>query len=483
MPPAQIIRSEAALPLALLAATVATRWMFWGVETIDWDEATFALAGQDVLAGHLPYTNTFDVKPPGLFLAIAGVFAVFGQSLLALRLLGAALVFGGAVLTAAAARPWGRDRAVIGGGLYVLACGAPFAQHTGTELLAAFFVAGALCAWTRCRGATARAALVGLCLSLAVLTRSNLVFLPLAFGTILATEAVRARRAAPLAAFAAAGLAPLAALFAVYAAHGKTDVLMLSLVTVPLRYSGGGAGPLLAFAEQVLHVIGWSARRPLSVLALTVLTAAAIRQYAQGRAPDARAAVVAFASTALSIVVSGEAYSHYLTQLVPAAALLAAIGLPPGWARGAIRWIAGAGAGLCALGALNAAFGPPPERPLRDIAAIIAAEGSPSDAVFPATGHLVLFHLRRPTITPVLHPSNVARDSVARGLAEAGYAVDPLGRSIAAAPAWVVAPPDGAPKYLNGAQAERFAGFLACYDRRAVRGEYALYRRGACPAQ
>lgn len=465
--------------LALAALTVATRWPSWGLDTLDWDEATFALAAQDVLRGHLPYTNTFDVKPPMIFLVVAGAFAAFGDGLLTLRGLGAALVLAGASLTALAALPRGRGPAFLGGALYVLACSAPFGQHTGTELLANVFVAGALCVLVRWPEGAVRAATAGLCLSLAVLTRNNLAVLPIGYGVWLVWQSVCTRRFGAPAAFVLAGLAPVAALFATYAAYGVADVLWLGLVDIPLAYAGGGAGPLMATGEEALHLVGWSARRPLGVLPLVLAAGIAGHAVAKGRAPAARLPAWFLGGAALSIAISGEAYSHYLLQLVPPAALLAALGAPSDLMGRAVRAAAGAGAALGAFFVASGLLSPPPETPLRHFADLIEAEGAPGDAVYAATGHLVLFYLDRPSLTPILHPSAVARESVAGGLAAAGYVRDPLGQALSAAPAWVVAPPEAAPKYLDEAQAARFAAFLAGYERRAMSGEYALYRRRA----
>ena len=465
---------------ALALLTLGTRWASFGLDTLDWDEATFALAAQDVLRGHLPYANTFDVKPPMIFLVLAGAFAAFGDTLLTLRLVGASMVLAGASLIALAALPRGRGAALVGGALYVLACSAPFGQHTGTELLANVFVAAALCVLVRLPPGTAlRAGAAGLCLSLAVLTRNNLAVLPVGYGAWLAWQAVRGQGFAQPAAFALAGLAPVAALFVVYAAHGRADLLWLALVDIPLAYAGGGANPLAAAAEESLHLVGWSARRPLGVLPLVLAAGVAGHALRRGRAPDARLPAWFLGGAALSIAISGEAYAHYLLQLVPPAALLAALGLPKTILSRAARATGAAGLALAAFNAAFAVATPRPETPLRDFAGIIAAEGAPDDMVFAATGHLVLFYSDRPPLTPVLHPSNVARASVAEGLAAAGYAADPLGQSMAAGPEWVVAPPGGMPKYLEGAQADRFAAFLRGYERRAVIGEYALYRRRA----
>jgi hypothetical protein len=50
------------------------------------DEGLYYLMAHDLLAGHLPYTHTFDNKPPGIYLIFATAMLVFGRSTLAIRI-------------------------------------------------------------------------------------------------------------------------------------------------------------------------------------------------------------------------------------------------------------------------------------------------------------------------------------------------------------------------------------------------------------
>src|SRR5215468_6742753 len=73
-------------------------------ETVDWDEATFMLMAHDVRLGHLPYVYLFDLKPPGLFVLMAGVFSLLGESLWIARLVGVLAVIFTTIFTALIAR-------------------------------------------------------------------------------------------------------------------------------------------------------------------------------------------------------------------------------------------------------------------------------------------------------------------------------------------------------------------------------------------
>lgn len=85
-------------PLLLVALAFLLRAPSWPISVIDWDESMFALAGRELLSGHLPYTTMFDNKPVGLSLLFAAAMAVGGETVVAVRALGGLSVAATAVL-------------------------------------------------------------------------------------------------------------------------------------------------------------------------------------------------------------------------------------------------------------------------------------------------------------------------------------------------------------------------------------------------
>src|SRR5665213_1730655 len=104
-------RARIAVIVVLLALLVfVTRYASRQYEIIDWDEDTFMLMAQEVLRGVLPYIRLFDNKPPGMFFTLAGVMAVFGQSVSVVRWFGDACVLATALIVFATARRYAGDR-------------------------------------------------------------------------------------------------------------------------------------------------------------------------------------------------------------------------------------------------------------------------------------------------------------------------------------------------------------------------------------
>jgi O-antigen/teichoic acid export membrane protein/4-amino-4-deoxy-L-arabinose transferase-like glycosyltransferase len=78
--------------LALLVLTVLFRSSTFFTAAADWDESVYLLVSRSLLEGHLPYTEVWDHKPPGIYVIFAGAQAVFGHSMLAIRLLSCLVV-------------------------------------------------------------------------------------------------------------------------------------------------------------------------------------------------------------------------------------------------------------------------------------------------------------------------------------------------------------------------------------------------------
>ncbi len=76
----------------LLSLALFLRFPFFFRDYIDRDESTFILMGQSILDGHLLYTNLWDVKPPLAFVSYALIIAIFGKSIISVRIAGAVCV-------------------------------------------------------------------------------------------------------------------------------------------------------------------------------------------------------------------------------------------------------------------------------------------------------------------------------------------------------------------------------------------------------
>ena len=139
--------ATAPLAAAVALAVVLPRLIVLYVSVIDWDESFYALIAQQWLAGHVPYETVFDHKPIGLYAIFASFFLLFGDSVIAIRLIALVFVAATAVLLGRAAEaqfgrsPW---LAAWVAALYGIASLANGGLATNTEILVNFFVVLAL---------------------------------------------------------------------------------------------------------------------------------------------------------------------------------------------------------------------------------------------------------------------------------------------------------------------------------------------------
>ncbi|MEJ2409753.1 MAG: glycosyltransferase family 39 protein, partial [Novosphingobium sp.] len=321
---------------ALLIAVVAllVRGGAFLTEHIDSDEWSYMLMGADVAKGHLPFVHQFDLKPPMVFLLFGAVIALFGKSLIAMRLIGAVSVFIAALFVfLIGKRAAGGWPGLAGALMTVALCSGVIGLDTSSELPAIAFLMPAVWMLVRREGiGLADAAWCGLLISLAVLTRTNLAVVALAFGLLLLALAL-AGRAAPLGwlAYGLAGLVPPVLLTAIYALTGQLDTFRLAMVDVPLAYSGQ-LSALEVLREHAVQYYYTAQAAPFTYIPMAGLAVAgmAASVFALGGQASTRVIGVVwtgFLAVGVSLLIGGAAYPHYWLQTMPFLGIFAAIAL------------------------------------------------------------------------------------------------------------------------------------------------------------
>ena len=81
------ILEEIGIFVTILALTFLLRSVSFGYSVLDWDESLFLIMAQDLINGNLPYTLTWDHKPPGIYFIFSVAQIIFGQSVIAIRII------------------------------------------------------------------------------------------------------------------------------------------------------------------------------------------------------------------------------------------------------------------------------------------------------------------------------------------------------------------------------------------------------------
>ncbi len=303
--------------MGLVALSVLVRMPAFANAVIDWDETVYLVVGQDLARGHLPYARYWAMKPPLGFVFYATSVALFGNSIIALRAFGAVYIGVAAYLTYAAGRRL-HSRTAGGGGAVALIA---FATYIGSgkavmmehiALLPLAWLAFQVC------GGKASAWQLGLAISVCALIRTNLaLLLPAAiwfhwqFETLprktpfaLLNSTLRVTSAAAL---------PVAGVVAIYWLAGHLQILYTVNVTFALMFMETNR----LTPERALNLSYLLSWRNVLLAASALYSTWLFWRRGHAR-DDALGPLLLFAVCVfVSILLTGDKYSHYNIQFLP----------------------------------------------------------------------------------------------------------------------------------------------------------------------
>jgi len=452
----------------LLALSLFLRLPFFfpAVLGTNWDESTFILVGQSLVDGHLPYVQLWDIKPPLLYAWFALAIKTFGHDVIGIRLWGTFCVAATAWLVYLIARRWWRRSAAIFAavlcvvGISLHASGqATLSEHV---MLPAFL--GMAYLWLGERPSAGRLFWIGALVATATLVRLNVAFVAAAVGLTLLPDVFRApaeggRR---LAAYVTGGLSVVTLVCLPFLMTGQLAILWKSAVVAALERSTTEHSALESLVQQSLGVFDVSPGEAgvtsgswlNAVIWLSACAGLAVgwwRRAAHEREWRGirRIAVLALATSA-SIVSSGGAFAHYMIQLIPLAAILAAIlvaaGRPLAW----MMWSVTAALALASFQSVAGEYRTMVSharagQDLRygaayEIATYLRRENRDRRPVFLLTDHIVYWLTDVHPPTRIVHPSALSKAFITRALGVTP--TQELHRILDSGPEYVVLPPE-----------------------------------------
>jgi len=322
-------RVAATVGLAAIAAVPILLMLPFMHEPFDRDEGAYATVAQGLTHGLLPYRDLFDHKPPGIYGWYALSFRVFGDNVVAPRLMGALVLAAiTLVLFRACSMLYGRRAGWLGAATFALSTGvAAINPGMNTEPFTLLPMVLALVAFLESRRhAPLRWCLVaGLFGGVAVMTK------PVALPNIVALAAIPVLGAAlhgeqwsgavkRVIAIAVGGAASCLAVCAPFVVTGALGPFMYANLHYNRLYQGqitahdfvtGGARSALVFVAVAT---------PFCVLAVLGLhTSARLRRW-----PQDLIVVLWFLASVVGVASTAHFLTHYDVMLLPAIALLAA---------------------------------------------------------------------------------------------------------------------------------------------------------------
>ena len=322
------------LLLIVASITVLVRLPFFFHDVIDPDEGTFALMGQDIVDGNLPYDKLWDLKPPLLFYFFAATIAVFGKSIPAIRFSGLLCAFAAAwLIFLCAERLGGARTGFIAAFLFIITSTlSETGAGTVSEIIAIVPLTAAMLVMLKDKVGARDFFFAGFFISLACLIRLNLAYVALAGGLLLLSGRFLRPHAAfftRICSYVAGGAIPLGLVFLPYVIAGKERLFSTAMIYAPLSYADSQMSMIGAMHKYIC-----TAFEPRSLLVnfpvLACIACGAPRYFCRMKDfPDSTKSfmtmLAVFAgATAVSILKSGAAYEHYLIQLLPFATIISA---------------------------------------------------------------------------------------------------------------------------------------------------------------
>ncbi|MEM6734140.1 MAG: glycosyltransferase family 39 protein, partial [Myxococcota bacterium] len=329
--------------------------------------------------------------------------ALFGKSIVAVRVMGAICVFATALLVCRIATRLHSSLAgeLSGAVAVLLITFASRGQATMSETLAILPLAAGIEPFLLQEERGRKALWSGVCLAIAALVRLNLALVAVAVLVTLFVDGVRHREWRPTAMYVAGGAIPMCVFIVVYGQVGELDTLLRAVFVAPFAYAVAGVLANVSIAPNVV----------MAAFVPPVLR--------QKRFWLVTVAVVA------SILVSGGGAAHYWIQAHPFSALLVGTGLASGLEhirRPRLAWVCvpilAVAFATLSDASLVRAYGDLEFRVrgrATELAKYLENEGAYGQPVFLLSDHIAHWWLdNKPLHRMATHPSNLFRAELLR---------------------------------------------------------------------
>ncbi len=174
---------QSLLFLLILFGFIVAKWPFLE-QSLDRDEGTYLYLGQTILDGATPYTDSYEMKPPGVYYNYAWVRMIVGSSDYSVRLLSLLVSTLNILFLFLVARKWGWQWGALWTALtFIIMQMVPHFLSSALllePLVLLFFLIG-LWLWEMRKGLLLSAFLPGILFAWAILTKQNALFLVIGY--------------------------------------------------------------------------------------------------------------------------------------------------------------------------------------------------------------------------------------------------------------------------------------------------------------
>lgn len=422
----------------LLILTIVIRLPFFFKDVINWDESTFILMGQSILDGHLPYTELWVLKPPGLFFICAFFIALLGKSIISIRICGALSVALVSFFTYLIGNTlWNYRTGILGATFFVLLSSLiQEGNATMSEHIALVPLVAALSILVRKKITPRILFFTGILIGSAIMIRLNLAYVSIIIGFfIVFQKPLKAKDIMKRGlAYTAGHFLIISLIYIPYAVTGNQQILWDSVIVASLSYSNSQLSTLQTLKQHLIYIketisniektLFWiSSLVWIGGLAGIIFKIVQFKSFSEEKRRGLLWLTLFLFGTGISILNSGAAHIHYLIQIIPFMSLAAAAFFNTLFSSKA-RWL------TISIVVLALVISVKPviyrydqiasrvleNKPLTygstfEIAAYLTQENPLKEPIYMMTDHLVYWHLNtKPLTKSTTHPSNISKE-------------------------------------------------------------------------
>ena len=302
--------------LVFLIFTLFIRYYTSSYEVITWDEATYIIAGREVLMGFLPYESLYEMKPPLLYYMYS-IPLFFSQSIEAIRIYGIINIAISSFLIFYILKEYiKKNHSILAALSFASFMNYYFWLDTSSEIVALPFILISYIFFKNHEKSNINLFLSGIFISISTLIRLNIAYLVIFMVFFLIIKKIKIKKKIrEIFLFGISGLIPLIFIIIIYYKQDLISLLYAGMVEVSLAYSSENSF-LIGIYKYMKTIYKLCYFNPFPFLILTILFIFMIFKKSLLE-KDNKYLILFISGIMFSILITGQGFSHHLILIIP----------------------------------------------------------------------------------------------------------------------------------------------------------------------
>ena len=302
--------------LIFLFFTLFIRYHTASNEVITWDEATYIIAGREVLMGFLPYESLYEMKPPLLYYFYS-IPLFFSQSLEAIRIYGILNIAISSFLIFFILKDYTKQyHSFLAALSFASIMNYYFWLETSSEIVSLPFILLSYIFFKKHEKSNLNLFLTGIFISISTLIRLNIAYLVIFMVVFLIIKKVNIKqKIKEISLFGISGLIPLIFLIIIYYKQDLISLLYAGMIEVSLAYSSENSF-LIGIYKYIKTIYKLCYFNPFPFLILMLLFISLIFKKSLLK-KDNKYLILFTSGILFSILATGQGFSHHLIMIIP----------------------------------------------------------------------------------------------------------------------------------------------------------------------